>query len=168
MARIKVARIQLAPLAVSLLPGACPPCGVLVPCILSRLIPAYQTLRSPLRIGLCGNLPGMSNDGSQRTLGTCRTCGVSEILFDGSPDSITMFSTCEELSKLLAAYRRAVAHYNTAVEAMEAASETVSREEYHRMRGYVEQSRMISEQARIKLDQHLSEHGCVETSIAGA
>jgi hypothetical protein len=60
-----------------------------------------------------------------------------------------MFSTCEEQSKLLSAYRRAVSHYYTAVEAMEAASETVSKEEYHRMRGYVEQSRAISEQARI-------------------
>ena len=78
-----------------------------------------------------------------------------------------MFSMCEEQSKLLSAYRRAVSHYSTAVEAMEAASETVSKEEYHRMRGYVEQSRMISEQARINLDHHLAEHGCVETIIAG-
>ncbi len=77
-------------------------------------------------------------------------------------DSITMFSTREEQSKLLSAYRRAVSHYSTAVEAMEAAGETVSKEEYHRMRGYVEQSRMISEQARIALNHHLSEHGCMD------
>ena len=51
-------------------------------------------------------------------------------------------------------------------EAMEAASETVSKEEYHRMRGYVEQSRVTSEQARINLDQHLSEHGCVDSVAA--
>jgi hypothetical protein len=72
-----------------------------------------------------------------------------------------MFSTCEEQSKLLSAYRRAVSHYSTAVEAMEAAGETVSKEEYHRVRGYVEQSRMISEEARVNLDRHLSEHGCL-------
>jgi hypothetical protein len=73
-----------------------------------------------------------------------------------------MFSMCEEQSKLLSAYRRAVGHYNTAVEAMEAASETVTKAEYHRMRGYVEQSRVISEEARIALDRHLSEHGCLD------
>jgi hypothetical protein len=73
-----------------------------------------------------------------------------------------MFSTCEEQSKLLSAYRRAVSHYSTAVEAMEAASETVNNAEYLRMRGYVEQSRVISEQARIALDHHLSEHGCLD------
>ena len=60
----------------------------------------------------------------------------------------------------MAAYQRAVSLFSTALDALQKARGTVSQAEYQRMRGYVEQSRLFSEQARIDLERHIQEHGC--------
>ncbi len=67
---------------------------------------------------------------------------------------------CEKHAALLQAYQKAVSQLRTALDALQAAIPTAPKEEYHRMRGYMEQSRVSAEQARIDLETHVREHGC--------
>jgi RNase P subunit RPR2 len=67
---------------------------------------------------------------------------------------------CERHTELLTAYQKAVALFSTTLDALQAARANVAKDEYDRMRNYVEQTRMISENARIDLERHVAEHGC--------
>jgi hypothetical protein len=67
---------------------------------------------------------------------------------------------CEEHHRLLGAYQRAVNTFSLALDALGASRGTLEKAEYQRMAGYVEQSRLNSEQARIDLQRHDAEHGC--------
>jgi RNase P subunit RPR2 len=67
---------------------------------------------------------------------------------------------CERHWELLEAYQRAVALFSTTLDALQASRATVKKVEYDRMRNYVEQTRLIAEDARMDLQQHVTEHGC--------
>ncbi len=54
---------------------------------------------------------------------------------------------CERHSELLAAYQRAVALFSTTLDALQAAKAIVKKDKYDRMRNYVEQTRLIAEEA---------------------
>jgi hypothetical protein len=73
---------------------------------------------------------------------------------------------CERHSELLAAYQKAVALFSTTLDALQAARAIVVKDEYDRMRNYVEQTRLKAEDARIDLERHVVEHGC--DSLASA
>jgi RNase P subunit RPR2 len=67
---------------------------------------------------------------------------------------------CDRHGELLAAYQKAVALFSTTLDALQASRATASKDEYDRMRNYVEQTRLISEDARMDLERHVAEHGC--------
>ena len=67
---------------------------------------------------------------------------------------------CERHTELLAAYQKAVALFSTTLDALQLARSTASKAEYDRMRGYVEQTRLLAENARIDLEVHVAEHRC--------
>jgi hypothetical protein len=67
---------------------------------------------------------------------------------------------CEHHRELLDLYRQAVSRFSATLEALRASQGTVSKQEYDRLYGYVEQARMASEQARLALERHVAEHGC--------
>ena len=67
---------------------------------------------------------------------------------------------CERYGELLAAYQKAVALFSTTLDALQAGRATNAKEEYERMRSYVEQTRLIAENARMDLERHVAEHGC--------
>jgi exonuclease VII small subunit len=67
---------------------------------------------------------------------------------------------CNEHAQLLKNYQKAVATFSEALEALEAARATVSRDEYQRMAGYVDQAHTKWQHARDALQQHTAEHGC--------
>jgi hypothetical protein len=71
---------------------------------------------------------------------------------------------CKEYVRLLEVYQKAVALYSTTLNAMEVSIGTTPQHEYQRTVGYVEQSRLRSEQARIALEKHKTEHGCMGTA----
>jgi hypothetical protein len=77
--------------------------------------------------------PGVDRDGARdRYGGVCQKLLTTVI---GGPIAGERYNTtmCEEQSKLLLAYRRTIAQYSTAVEALQASIGTVSKEEYHRI-----------------------------------
>jgi RNase P subunit RPR2 len=67
---------------------------------------------------------------------------------------------CEKHAALLQVYQKAVSQMSTALDALQAAIATAPREEYARMRRYVEQSRIAAKRARLDLEKHVREHGC--------
>ena len=67
---------------------------------------------------------------------------------------------CERHSQLLEAYQKAVALFSMTLDALQAGRSTATKVDYDRMRHYVEQTRLIAENARIDLEQHVLEHGC--------
>jgi hypothetical protein len=67
---------------------------------------------------------------------------------------------CEEHARLLNGYLQSVATFSTTLNAIAAAGASVPRDEYDRLAGYVEQSRLKSDQARTDLERHATEHGC--------
>jgi RNase P subunit RPR2 len=67
---------------------------------------------------------------------------------------------CDRHSELLAAYQKAVALFSMTLDALQAGRATVEKQEYERMRSYVEQTRLIAEDARMELERHVAEHGC--------
>jgi hypothetical protein len=67
---------------------------------------------------------------------------------------------CERHWELLEAYQKAVALFSTTLDALQLSRATVKKVEYDRMRNYVEQTRLISEDARMDLERHVAEHGC--------
>jgi hypothetical protein len=73
---------------------------------------------------------------------------------------------CERHTELLTAYQKAVALFSTTLDALQAARANVAKDEYERMRNYVEQTRIISENARIDLERHVAEHGCGSVGTA--
>ena len=69
---------------------------------------------------------------------------------------------CEKRNSLLAAYQRAVKHYSAAVGTLQKARGITSQADYETMYIDVEQSRQTAEEARIDLERHTREHGCLE------
>jgi len=67
---------------------------------------------------------------------------------------------CEEQARLTEAYDKAVSSFSMALDALQAAIRTTPKEEYNRLRHYVELARVFSEQTRIDLERHIHEHGC--------
>jgi hypothetical protein len=67
---------------------------------------------------------------------------------------------CEQHWELLAAYQKAVVLFSTTLDALQSSRATLVQDEYKRMRNYVEQTRLLAEDARIDLDRHVAEHGC--------
>ena len=75
---------------------------------------------------------------------------------------------CERHRELLDLYQKQVAHYSAALEAFQLARRTATKPDYDRHYGYVEQSRMKAEQARLNVEEHVSEHGCTLFTAASA
>lgn len=73
---------------------------------------------------------------------------------------------CEHHRELLDLYQKAVSRFSTTLEALQAAHATVSKQEYGRLYGYLEQARIASEQARLDLERHVAEHGCSYLNFA--
>ena len=67
---------------------------------------------------------------------------------------------CDRHWELLEAYQKAASLFSMTLDALQCSRATVSKDEYHRMRNYVEQTRLIAEDARIDLELHVAEHGC--------
>ena len=67
---------------------------------------------------------------------------------------------CDRHRELLDSYQQAVSRFSATLEALRAAHGTISKQEYGRLYGYVEQARGTSEQARLDLERHIAEHGC--------
>ena len=67
---------------------------------------------------------------------------------------------CEHHRELLDSYQHAVSRFSAALEALKASQATVSKQEYDRLYGYVEQARIACEEARLTLERHVAEHGC--------
>ena len=75
---------------------------------------------------------------------------------------------CRTHSVLLKAYRKAVARFSLTLDALEAGRATVGKAEYQRLKGYMEQARLSSEQCRVSLELHVHEHGCAGQSKGAA
>jgi hypothetical protein len=75
---------------------------------------------------------------------------------------------CDEYGSLLSEYQKAVSRFSTTLVALEAGRRTVGRAEYARMLGYVDQARLYSERARINLEKHTAEHGCLSEAASNA
>jgi hypothetical protein len=71
-----------------------------------------------------------------------------------------MTSTCEEKARLLREYSLAASDYNRAVLILNSRSGVMPKQEYQRLRSFVETTRETAEQARSALDKHTDEHGC--------
>jgi hypothetical protein len=67
---------------------------------------------------------------------------------------------CEHHRELLDMYQKAVSRFGATLEALRVSQGTISKQEYDRLYGYVEQARMASEQARLDLERHVAQHGC--------
>jgi len=67
---------------------------------------------------------------------------------------------CDRHRELLDTYQQAVSRFSVTLEALRASRGAVSKQEYGRLYGYVEQARAASEQARLDLERHVAEHGC--------
>ena len=67
---------------------------------------------------------------------------------------------CDRHTELLDSYQQAVSRFSATLEALRASQGTISKQEYDRIYGYVEQARAASEQARLDLERHIAEHGC--------
>ena len=68
---------------------------------------------------------------------------------------------CDRHRELLDIYQNAVARYSATLEALKMARTSPSKQDYDRHYGYVEQARIKAEQARLDLETHIAEHGCV-------
>jgi hypothetical protein len=68
---------------------------------------------------------------------------------------------CERHGELLSAYRQAVDMFGANLTALHVArSSGVAKAEYERLRTCMEETRLISEVARLDLERHVTEHGC--------
>lgn len=67
---------------------------------------------------------------------------------------------CQQYTELLSAHQKAVALFNRAIEAMEAARPTSAKPEYERMVKYAEQAHGRMEQAADALKAHAATHNC--------
>ena len=67
---------------------------------------------------------------------------------------------CAEYAELLKAYQQSMALFSLTMGALEAVRATVSKDEYWRQVGYLEQARMRADQARAELDKHTTVHDC--------
>ena len=65
---------------------------------------------------------------------------------------------CEEKERLLAAYQKGIALYSLALAQM--VDGIRASKPYEDLRELTENARMKSENARLELDAHISEHGC--------
>lgn len=72
-------------------------------------------------------------------------------------DTVSPLS-CEAKVRLLTAYHDTTAEYAAAVGEMTRFH--ISAELLERLRGIAEEARKASEAARLKLDRHITEHGC--------
>ena len=71
-----------------------------------------------------------------------------------------MVEKCTKHSELLSDYIRVLSLFNSAVQALHESRATATREEYDRIKNYVEQVRLQCEKARITWETHQREHGC--------
>ena len=69
---------------------------------------------------------------------------------------------CEKHNHLLAVYQRTVRSFALAVDALQAAFAISERSAYRKVQEYVEEARVLSEEARIRLEKHVHEHGCAD------
>ena len=67
---------------------------------------------------------------------------------------------CDRHRELLDSYQQAVSRFSAALDALKVSKGTISKQEYDRLYGYVEQARTASEEAQLNLDQHVAKHGC--------
>ena len=67
---------------------------------------------------------------------------------------------CRQHGALLRAYNRAVACFSVALDALRAGSTAENPAEYQRLRGYVEQAYVVSQQRRVALEDHIQDHHC--------
>jgi hypothetical protein len=67
---------------------------------------------------------------------------------------------CEEKTKLIEAYKSAVANYSTAVNDLNLTRGKISKVEYDRLLLNSETARVAAETARLDLDRHTRKHGC--------
>jgi hypothetical protein len=67
---------------------------------------------------------------------------------------------CEEKCRLLREYDSATADFSRAVQVLHSRLGVLSREEYAKLKHFSEHSRLRSEQARLALERHVSEHKC--------
>jgi hypothetical protein len=68
--------------------------------------------------------------------------------------------TCAEKRQLLQLHEARTTAYAAAVAALNARIGTASKEEYADLRRAVEEARLISEHARLALDEHVADHDC--------
>jgi hypothetical protein len=67
---------------------------------------------------------------------------------------------CAEKEHLLGLYDAAANEFSRTVSVLKLRMGVLSREEYRRLRQFSEHARIKLEQARLDLEQHISEHGC--------
>ena len=80
--------------------------------------------------------------------------------FGATKESNNDPTMCERHATLLSKYQKAVATFSSTLTALEEARATLSRDEYQRIAGYVDQARIEAEHARIELERHIEECGC--------
>jgi hypothetical protein len=68
---------------------------------------------------------------------------------------------CKEYIRFLQEYQHSVALYSSALATLDEARATVLLDQYHQMTLYVDELRLKSEMARMELEKHVREHGCV-------
>jgi len=73
---------------------------------------------------------------------------------------------CERHTELLREYQKAVALFSTTLDALQAARANVAKDEYERMRNYVEQTRLLAKNTGMDLERHVAEHGCGSVGTA--
>lgn len=71
---------------------------------------------------------------------------------------------CDKQDKLLAHYRATVRAFLMSLDALQAAI-AISPRESKEVAHYVEEVRAISENARLKLENHIREHRCHESEL---
>lgn len=70
---------------------------------------------------------------------------------------------CKRQNQLLAVYQRTVWIFGVTVDALQAAyAMSTNSAAYKKIRQNAEEALALSEQARIKLEKHIEEHGCQE------
>jgi hypothetical protein len=67
---------------------------------------------------------------------------------------------CKEKQKLLGDYQSATVQFAAAVDRLHCWRATSAREEYEEFRRASEDARLVSEKARLALEEHVSSHGC--------
>lgn len=71
-----------------------------------------------------------------------------------------MEEACEEKARLLRSYLFAVSDYSRAVRVLHEKLGTIPKQDYEKIRSFVEQARESVERARGALDKHTAEHDC--------